>query len=223
MSARKFLFALALLIVSSLPLSAQVPTRVSILELVSLTADLPAGFPCVTGKYYIWSNGTTLKLRKCENGALSDLDTVGAGGAPGGANTQVQFNDASTFAGDPNFTWNKTTDVLSVSNILGIPFVDDVKFTTIDSAEADCTTLPCLLVVRSAEGAGDVTRSTWNETVAILDLRGDEGEPFGIGAAIKPHIRLLTRKTADVAGLDVFPAFRSTYLHDSGGQNVAGG
>jgi hypothetical protein len=42
-----------------------------------------------------------------------------ATGAPGGSNTQVQFNDGGSFAGDSNFTFNKTTDALKVSNISG--------------------------------------------------------------------------------------------------------
>jgi len=40
----------------------------------------------------------------------------GGGGSPGGANTQVQFNDAGNFAGQSGFTFNKTTNTLSVSN-----------------------------------------------------------------------------------------------------------
>lgn len=34
----------------------------------------------------------------------------GGGGAPGGLDTQIQFNDALSFGGDPDFTWNKTTN-----------------------------------------------------------------------------------------------------------------
>ena len=35
-----------------------------------------------------------------------------------GSNTQVQFNDANAFAGSANFTFNKTTNTLSVTNII---------------------------------------------------------------------------------------------------------
>ena len=34
------------------------------------------------------------------------------GGVPGGANTQLQFNDSGVFGGDAGLTYNKTTDVL---------------------------------------------------------------------------------------------------------------
>jgi len=41
----------------------------------------------------------------------------GGNGSPGGANTQVQFNDAGNFAGDAGFTYNKTTNILTVQEI----------------------------------------------------------------------------------------------------------
>jgi hypothetical protein len=40
---------------------------------------------------------------------------VPAGGAPGGSNTYVQFNDSSAFGGDSGLTYDKTTDILSVT------------------------------------------------------------------------------------------------------------
>lgn len=38
-------------------------------------------------------------------------------GTPGGSNTQVQYNNSGSFAGDANFTWNSTSSVLSVSAV----------------------------------------------------------------------------------------------------------
>lgn len=42
----------------------------------------------------------------------------GGGGTPGGSDTQVQFNDASTFGGDAGFTYNKTTDTATVGALV---------------------------------------------------------------------------------------------------------
>jgi hypothetical protein len=39
-------------------------------------------------------------------------------GTPGGANTQVQFNDAGQFGGDAGFTYNKVSNTLSVANTI---------------------------------------------------------------------------------------------------------
>jgi len=44
--------------------------------------------------------------------------TGGGGGTPGGANTQVQFNDSGAFGGDADLTWNKTTNVLTLNGQL---------------------------------------------------------------------------------------------------------
>lgn len=38
----------------------------------------------------------------------------GGSGTPGGSNTQVQFNDANTFGGSSSFTFDKTSNVLTI-------------------------------------------------------------------------------------------------------------
>ena len=43
----------------------------------------------------------------------------GGGGTPGGSNTYVQFNDNSTFGGTANLTFDKTTNTLTATNIVG--------------------------------------------------------------------------------------------------------
>jgi len=40
----------------------------------------------------------------------------GGGGTPGGANTQLQFNNSGAFGGDANLVWNTTTGTLSIGN-----------------------------------------------------------------------------------------------------------
>jgi hypothetical protein len=54
-------------------------------------------------KYLVWFNGTNWKVV-----------TGAPGGSPGGADTQVQFNDGGAFGGDSGFTFNKTTNALAV-------------------------------------------------------------------------------------------------------------
>ena len=39
----------------------------------------------------------------------------GSGGTPGGANTQIQFNDDGTFGGNANLTFDKATSVLTIT------------------------------------------------------------------------------------------------------------
>jgi plastocyanin len=42
----------------------------------------------------------------------------GGGGTPGGANTYIQFNDGSVFAGNAGLTFNKTNTVLTANNLV---------------------------------------------------------------------------------------------------------
>jgi hypothetical protein len=46
---------------------------------------------------------------------FDDVGSGGGGGTPGGSNTQIQFNDSSAFGGDADLTWNKTTNVMTVT------------------------------------------------------------------------------------------------------------
>lgn len=56
------------------------------------------------------------------NGVTYDLSAnrswvIPGGGSPGGANTQVQYNDAGSFAGDSSFTFNKVSKVTSIDSL----------------------------------------------------------------------------------------------------------
>ena len=64
------------------------------------------------------------------SGTLSWVAQGGAGtGNPGGANTNIQFNDAGLFGGDTAFTFDKVTKVMTANVALGYGF-DDVELTT---------------------------------------------------------------------------------------------
>lgn len=49
-----------------------------------------------------------------ETGVVGGSAAGGGGGTPGGSNTQVQFNDSGAFGGDAEFTYNSTTDTLTI-------------------------------------------------------------------------------------------------------------
>ena len=53
-------------------------------------------------------------------GNLSWVAQSGGGGSgtPGGSNTQIQFNDANTFAGSASLTFDKTTNTLTTNNFI---------------------------------------------------------------------------------------------------------
>jgi hypothetical protein len=61
------------------------------------------------------SNGYVLQTDGTGNLTWT-AQTGGSGnGVPGGANTQIQFNDAGAFGGSPNFTYNTTTGNISLA------------------------------------------------------------------------------------------------------------
>ena len=48
----------------------------------------------------------------------------GGGGTPGGANTDIQFNNAGAFGGSANLTWNNSTTNLTANTAGGVQFTD---------------------------------------------------------------------------------------------------
>lgn len=63
--------------------------------------------------------GPGILLVTQSNGSLYITSSATAGLSAGGSVTNVQFNDGGTLGGDSNFTFNKSTDTLSVTNISG--------------------------------------------------------------------------------------------------------
>lgn len=61
------------------------------------------------------SNGVPFVISCDAAGTLTTNPVAGGGsGAPGGSDTQVQFNDGGSFGGDSGLAFNKTTDTLTV-------------------------------------------------------------------------------------------------------------
>jgi hypothetical protein len=110
-----------------------------------------AGIPTVT------FNGNLLSLGNVANISISGgingyfLQTDGAGnltwaaggnggggnGTPGGANTQVQFNDSGSFGGDAGFVYNKDTNLLTIANLT---VVDNLTATVSSAVTAGTVT-----------------------------------------------------------------------------------
>jgi len=63
------------------------------------------------------ADGTSGQVLSTNGSATLSWATAGGGGTPGGSTTQVQFNDAGSFGGDADFTWNKTTNTLTIAGI----------------------------------------------------------------------------------------------------------
>ena len=64
----------------------------------------------------------------------------GGNGSPGGSNTQVQFNDAGTFAGDAGFTYDQNTNILSVFQANATTFVGNLTGIASNATTANTVT-----------------------------------------------------------------------------------
>lgn len=89
-----------------------------------------AGIPSVTWNGNLLNLGdiSALSISGGDNGYFLQTDgtgnltwAAGSGGGgngnPGGSNTQIQFNDAGVFGGDPGFTYNKITNTVELTNV----------------------------------------------------------------------------------------------------------
>ena len=79
----------------------------------------------------------------------SGLTGVG-GGSPGGSNTHIQYNDAGAFGGSANFTFNDTTNIVTLNGTLA--------------------------VLGATLQTGDYTNSTGNATLTNGDLTLSAGD-----------------------------------------------
>ena len=61
------------------------------------------------------TNGQALTY---SNGKWVNATVSGGSGSPGGSDTQVQFNDGGAFGGDAGLVYNKTTNVLTVGDVI---------------------------------------------------------------------------------------------------------
>ena len=113
----------------------------------------------------------------------------GGGGSPGGVTTNVQYNSAGSFAGDPSFSWDDTTSTLQLGqgSGAGVPDTAILKFahasstyyTSIKSGNATATatyTLPTAdgstTDVLSTNGAGALSWRSIPDPVAMALVFG---------------------------------------------------
>ena len=70
----------------------------------------------VDGRSYL-NAGNNVTITSASNGQITIASS--GGGSPGGSTTQVQFNNNGSFGGDGNFTFNASSNTLTVTNITG--------------------------------------------------------------------------------------------------------
>ncbi len=83
----------------------------------------------------IGTTGQVLKIATGRTDTAATLewadDALGESGNPGGLDTYIQFNDGGVFGGDSGLTFNKTTDVISVTGGVNVSTGGDYKINNI--------------------------------------------------------------------------------------------
>ena len=103
-------------------------TSVGTLTNLTLSSVSTLNIPGGTNGYVLQTDGT---------GNLNWTAMAGSGnGAPGGANTQIQFNDEGTFGGDTLFSYDKNSKTLNAENIIG-NVIESNTFIASGNVEAD--------------------------------------------------------------------------------------
>ena len=182
-----------------------------------------AGIPNVT-----W-NGNSLNLGNVAalsiGGGLNGyfLQTDGAGvlswaaggggggnGSPGGANAQIQFNDAGTFGGDTGLTYNKTTDTMSAVNV---NVAGEANLGSVDN------------VTITGGSAGYVLRTDGTGNLSWVAGGGGNGTPGGSNTQVQFNDESLFAGTASFTfdkntGILTIPIISATTVSASGFQTT---
>ena len=132
---------------------------------IVLPSEGPANFPLglsgsltklTTGEDYLVA-GANITLATASNGSITISSTAG-GAEPGGADTEVQFNDGGTaFSGSSNFTFDKTTNTLRVTNLSG-------SLTKLANGTDYLRGGTGVLLVTGTNGSVTITSTATNET-----------------------------------------------------------
>lgn len=153
----------------------------SVLSLGSVSALSISGG---TANYFLQTDG---------NGILSWAEGGTGNGHPAGSNTQVQFNDDGVFGASSNFTFNSSTNILSVTNINASANIVANKITATSNVSANkvyanyflgdgsnitnVTALTAQTVTDAAQpnitSVGNLTSLTVNGNVSATNFKSD--------------------------------------------------
>jgi hypothetical protein len=84
------------------------------MKIVGERTNLPYGVvPASPENGDIWTtaSGTFVRIN---NATVGPLSAGGGGGVPGGATTQIQYNNGGVFAGSAGLTWDEATNTLGI-------------------------------------------------------------------------------------------------------------
>jgi hypothetical protein len=170
--------------------------------------------------------GTVGQVLKISEGASSTEailewanDNIGETNNPGGSDTFVQFNDGGLFGGDAGLTYNKTTDVLSVTG--GVDVATGGNYRINNTSVLTSTTLGSGVVNSSLTSVGTLgvlqvdNINLDGNTIISTNTNGDINlDPNGTGTIRflgNAPLRLFDADNSNYAGLAVVASVTSNY------------
>jgi hypothetical protein len=127
------------------------------------------GVNAAVGNVYITGGTNGYVLQTDGNGNLTWTAQTGGGGnaSPGGANTQIQYNDSGNFAGSANFTFNNVTDTVTLAGNLTVGNITSVDSITFDTANSPGVTTVAQLDWDDGDGTLELLMKGGNVTQQI--------------------------------------------------------
>ena len=125
--------------------------------------------------------GSNITITSASNGAVT-IASSGGGGSPGGADTEVQFNDGgASFGGENTFTFNKTTNTLTSTNLTGslTKLADGTSYLRAGANVSLTSESNGAVTIAYSGGAGS---SQWTDEGDILRPGDSTGEQAGFGS-----------------------------------------
>jgi hypothetical protein len=113
-------------------------------------------------------NGYVLQTDGSGNISWTTQTGGGGNGSPGGSNTQIQYNDGGVFGGSTGFTFNKTSNVVSMPGVLSV--TGNINGTNANfSGNINAVTVTANLL-GSATTAGTVTNNAQSNITSVGNL-----------------------------------------------------
>jgi hypothetical protein len=129
-------------------------------------------------------------LRTNGSGALSWVSVITPEGglAAGGSNTQVQFNDASTFSGDPGFTFVQSSLLLTVPKLTATQVVTVTDTTASTSTTTGAVQITGGTGIQGQLNVGGATSKFTGATAATSTITGTIVVTGGMGISGAVHV-----------------------------------
>ena len=170
--------------------------------------------------------GTNAQLLT-SNGSTSSWQNAPAGITPGGANTNIQFNDSGVFGGNAGLTFDKTTNTIVVANTLQLTNLkangsvgSNNLFLTSNGTLAFFSTLSGLVGIQQFTANGTYTPTAGTNKCFVIAIAGGGGGG-GLGATAGPGAA--GAGSAGEVRLGVFAAASTAVTIGPGGTGASAG